>query len=201
MSLAVAYIPSKDKSERNENEYYPTPPIATLSLLKNHPVPKNIWECAAGRGHIAKELTRNGHSVISTDLYPYIDPFVNVETGVDFLKAERKNVDGIITNPPFRSNLPEKLIKRALVEHGYDFLALFCRLTFMESARRYDVFKEYPPTKVLIFSERIQCNERYFDIKDGIGGMVAYAWFVWDRSYSTTNEIQWMKPSNYREFL
>lgn len=204
MKLGDAYIPNKGYAERNENEFYPTPPIATLSLLKNVNVPPIIWECAAGRGHISKELKRHGKSVISTDLFPYEDPLVAVRTGVDFLDASKPaGAEGIITNPPFKSNLPEKLIERTFDHHGIKFLALFCRLTFMESGRRYNLFQRLPPSRILVFSERIQCNEKYFATNNGIGGMVAYAWFVWDYRDRTPSrpEVTWLRPSDYIEDL
>ena len=197
MKLGDVYIPNKGYSERNTNEFYPTAPIATLSLLRNYPVPHRIWEPAAGRGHISKELIRNGHEVVSTDLYDYDDPLVPVQGGTDFLTSPKMDVDGVITNPPFKGNLPEKLIYRMLEDHRYPFLALFVRLTFMESARRYKLFVEHPPTMIMPFSERIQCNERFFAKNHGLGGMVAYAWFVWDRTKTTSNRIEWILPSRY----
>lgn len=203
MRLGDVYIPNKGYSDRNENEFYPTPPIATLSLIKNVNVPPIIWECAAGRGHISKELKRHGKSVVSTDLFSYDNPLVPVRSGVDFLTSPKPNgVEGIITNPPFKSNLPEKLIKRTFDDHGLKFLALFVRLTFMESKRRYDLFQRLPPSRILVFSERIQCNEKYFGT-DGLGGMVAYAWFVWDYRDRTPSrpELSWIRPSDYIEDL
>lgn len=196
--LTRAYIVKPGNHEnRNDNEYYPTPAIATLSLLKNYDVPKRLWEPAAGRGHISKELIRNGHDVVSTDLFEHPNPFVDIETGVDFLTADKRDVDGVITNPPFRHNLPEKLIIRMMEELGYEFLALFIRVTFLESERRFNLFKRLPPTKVLILSNRINCNEKYFDKNDGLGGMVAYAWMVWDKRTSETNMIDWIRSVDY----
>ena len=196
-TLANAYFPNKASDTRLKNDYYPTPPIGTLTLLKNYPVPKRIWEPAAGRGHISAELVRNGHEVISTDLFTYENSLVQTKFNIDFLTADRQDVDGVITNPPFGSNLPEKLIYRMLDTHGYDFLAILCRITFMESARRYKLFKEHPPTKILAFSERINCNEDYYQINHGIGGMICYGWFIWDKKALDTNRIEWVKPSNY----
>lgn len=200
--LTAAYVTKGPLgAHRNENEYYPTPAIATLTLVNNVKLPKAVWEPAAGRGHISKELIRNGVAVISSDLYKYDDPFTPVMTGVDFLKTD-DNVrwgEGVITNPPFKSNLPEKLLRRTLIDLKYDFVALFVRLTFMESSRRYNLFKELPPSQILAFSERINCNEMYFDKNHGLGGMVAYAWYVWDyRNGRPDNTIlNWVRPSDY----
>lgn len=203
MILRDAYIVKGAEGEhRNTNDYYPTPPIGTLTLLKNHPVPKRLWEPAAGRGHIAHELVRNGHEVIATDLFPYDNPLVSIETGVDFLTAGRKDVDGVITNPPFKSNLPEKFIRRMIEVHKYPFVAVFCRLTFMESIGRYDLFTDHPPARIYVLSGRVNCHEDYFNENNGIGGMVAYAWFVWDEAFKLTKGLtKWVRPTDYVEYL
>lgn len=196
MSLLDSYIINKNSDKRKVNDFYPTAPIATLSLLKEYKVPNSLWEPAAGKGHISKELIRNGHTVFSSDLHAYEDSLVTIETGVDFLTAPRKEVDGIITNPPFKNNLPQKFIEHGLEE--YSFVAMFSRLTFLESARRYELFTTHPPTEVLVFSQRIQCDEIYFEPKEKqIGGMVAYSWIIWDKTKPTTNSIRWIKPSLY----
>lgn len=202
LTLTNAYVtkgPSGD--HRVDNDYYPTPPIGTLSLLMNHDVPLRIWEPAAGRGHISKELIRNGHEVVSTDLVGYENPLVDVVPDTNFLECDMPDVDGVVTNPPFKHNLPEKLIDRVLGR--YDFLALFCRLTFMESKGRYRLFTEKPPSDVYVMSRRINCNEKYWDQKNGIGGMVAYGWFVWDYRYSVpgSTKLKWVDPMNYVEEL
>ena len=199
MSLRDAYIVKGSEGEhRNDNDYYPTPPIGTLTLLKNYPVPERLWEPAAGRGHIAKELIRNGHKVVATDLFEYDDPLVDIETGVDFMTAERRDVDGVITNPPFKHSLPEKFIRRMLEVHKYPFVAVFCRLTFMESISRYDLFTDHPPARILVLSGRVNCHEDYFDQNNGLGGMVAYAWFVWDDLMTLTKgTTKWVKPSDH----
>lgn len=200
MSLTDAYIIKQNSDTRKTNDFYPTAPIATLSLLKHANVPKRIWEPAAGRGHISKELIRNGHEVVSSDLYAYENSLVPIETGVDFMEAEYKDVDGIITNPPYMKNLPQKFIEKSL--KLYQFTAIFARLTFMESATRYKLFTEHPPTDILVFSQRIQCSEVYFTPKEKqIGGMVAYAFFVWDKRLEYTNRITWIRPSDYLHLL
>lgn len=196
-SLATGYFPNKASSTRAVNDFFPTPPIATLSLLKNHKVPKRIWEICAGKGHISAELIRNGHEVYSSDLYPYENNLVDVDFGIDFLEAKRQDVDGVITNPPFKNNLPEKLVYRMIKEFKYDFVAILSRITFLESARRYKLFTELPPSRILVFSERINCNEDYYKINHGIGGMICYSFLIWDKNYPHTNRIDWVKPSDY----
>jgi predicted RNA methylase len=187
-----------NKKFRNKNDYYPTAPIATLALLKSVDVPKCILEPCAGRGWISKVLEDNGHNVISKDLYEYENPLVDVKFGHDFLMSKKdSNVEGIITNPPFGNNLPLKMLKIAL--RDYDFVAFFCRLFFLETVPRGKFFTENPMHKCIVMSNRIQCNEQYFDKKETqLGGMVQYAWFVWDKRRISKNELMFV---NVKEFM
>ena len=126
--LTNAYSISKESESRIDNDYYPTPPIAVYTLVKEYDLPKNLLEPAAGRGWISYELKQNGFNVTSQDLYEYEEPLVDIETGLNFTPSPRVDVDGIITNPPFKNSLPERFVKRSY--ELYDFTALLCRNTF-----------------------------------------------------------------------
>lgn len=197
MSLLDVYAVDRKEENRNTNDFYPTAPVATRTLLRNYKVPKTIWEPASGRGWISRELVKNGHEVIATDLYEYENPFVETQFGIDFLNAPRYNTQGLVTNPPFKNNLPEKLIRRAIEELEFEFVAIFARLTFLESARRYDLFKDHPPSKILVFSERVNCDEKMFEEGKELGGMVCYSWVIWNTKDKEKNKIDWVKPSLY----
>ena len=104
--------------------------------------------------------------------------------------------DGMITNPPYKSGLAEKFARHSFA--NYDFTALFCRLTFTEGMKRHKFWTEFPPTKVIIMSARVNCDESYFDPPEKqIGGMVAYAWYVWDSQSKVKNEIVWADARQY----
>lgn len=208
--LTKAYRPKSNSPTRIENDFYPTPYIATLALLRNVKVPHCLWEPCAGKGHISKVLQDNGHDVFSSDLYQYETlPSVTVCPNIDFLDSYipmNSRIEGIVTNPPFHKDMPQKILEKALKQ--YRFVALFCRLTFLESAKRYKMFSYTPPSNILVLSERVHVSEKYLDTNNGLGGMVAYAWFVWDRNghwngknwidpdYKTT-KLSWVKPSEY----
>src|SRR3990167_2366749 len=89
---------------RVENDYYATPEIATISLLKREEIIYPAWECACGEGHIAKLLTGK---VVASDL-------INRGYGevADFLSSDSKSCATIITNPPF--SLFQEFAERAL---------------------------------------------------------------------------------------
>jgi hypothetical protein len=195
MTLRNSYIIDKTKKTRVENDYYPTAPLATECLINIYGsiIPSKIWEPAAGRGWISKTLINKGYEVVSTDLHAYKDPLVDIETGVDYLLTSPK-ASCIITNPPYKNNLAYKFAKKAVEESN--FVALFLRLTFMEGTRRYEFFNRHPPT-VLVFSGRMNCDETKFHTYSGqLGGMVAYAWFVWSKDLPG-HRIDWINPKNH----
>lgn len=192
-NLTDAYLIRKNSPTRVAHDYYPTPPIATQALLDYVAVPDVLWEPAAGRGWISKVLEDNGHGVYSSDLHRYNNKQVDsIWTGLDFLTTTRlpfSNIEGIITNPPYK--YATEFVVKAL-EHT-NFVAFFCRLTFLEGARRYEkVFKNFPPD-IYVFSGRVNCQEEKFGtLKGQRGGMMGYAWFVW--SSSSRGMTTWIDP-------
>jgi len=188
---------NKKSDDRNENDFYPTPPVAAYALCQYFDVPGPVWEPACGKGHLSAEMRRLGLDVIASDLYDY-DTLESYTPGIDFLHADLPTVRSIITNPPYKNRLAEKFVIRSL-EHGVEFNAFLCRLQFMTSATRYDsLFSRTPPTDILIFPKRLNCNEEAASAvraEDQLGGMLEYAWFVWRKntpSFSTRTEIRWI---------
>lgn len=188
-----------DPEVRVENDFYPTPPVATFALVQNAYVPPLVWEPAAGKGHISAELIRSGRTVYSSDLYEYPDPIVeHIHTGINFLNVLddqlggfRNEAFGIITNPPYKEDLAQRFVEHALTLTNY--VAVMCRLTFMESHKRQALFTENPPSEVLII-KRVHCNEEHSK-KSQIGGMVPYAWYVWDyqsKLKATETKLRWI---------
>jgi len=195
MGLSGAYHIKTADSKRNKNDFYPTAPIATYALTQNHDVPSKILEPAAGEGWISYELNKNGIQTLSQDLYQYSNTLVPVDFGIDFMESPKMDVGGMITNPPFRSGMPLKFVEKSLKQ--YDFTALFCRLTFLETGKRGKFLQEYPMTKMLVLYDRINCDSTYFhDTKRQLGGMIAYAWYIWDNRVSTKNEIAFCSPKD-----
>lgn len=59
---------SHSSTERQQDDYYATDPIAMELLLDLEQFSPNIWECACGAGHLSKVLEAHGYHVKSTDL-------------------------------------------------------------------------------------------------------------------------------------
>lgn len=180
--------------DREENDYYATSPIAIDKLLKVETPNHNIWECAAGEGHLSKRLTELGFSVYSTDL---IKRNFELDNTVDFLQTKKMNFEyDILTNPPYKYAKEFVLHALELVDEG-NKVYMFLKLTFLEGKSRYkDLFSKYPPQKIYVFVDRLMCAkngefEKYNN--HGIAhGAVAYAWFVWQKGWQGKSIIEWI---------
>lgn len=184
---------NKKDPNRNKNDLYRTPPIATYLLCKYSNPPKKIVEPCAGYGNIAVELIRNGHDVTCYDLNPYPESMVPIKTGQSVLDLPKvMGYDGLITNPPYNNDIPRKLVEKSVKE--YNYTAMLLRLTFLEGIKRKYMFDANPPSQMIFFSDRIRFDSKHIEPiekKDQIGGMIAYAWFVFDNRVENTN-IKWV---------
>lgn len=172
-----------DSKDRESNDFYPTPPEATIMLLEKERFEGLIWEPACGDGAISKLLP---DTTISTDLYyrGY------GESGVDFLGTHKK-VDHVITNPPY--SLAKEFVLHGL-ECAESKVAMLCKLNFLESVNRHSLFKSTPLSKVYVFSKRVSFNKG--NQKGKGSGLLAYAWFVWDKNYKGDPRLYWLlEPS------
>lgn len=175
--------------ERQIDDYYATDPIALEELLQRESFKKNIWECACGEGHLSKVLLKKGYDVLSTDI---VDRGFESTCILDFFNA-KTNTRDIITNPPYK-------FAKEFVRHALDIstdgvkVAMFLKLTFLESKARKELFEKYPPKYLYVFSYRVQCakNGDFDKYGKGVGTAVAYAWFVWEKGYQGEPRIKWI---------
>lgn len=110
----------------------------------------------------------------------------------DFLttaKADFPMSPDIITNPPYS-------IATEFVQHCLDVsmdstkIAMFLKIQFLESKKRWELFKNNPPKKVYVFVNRVNCG------KNGVFGKessaVCYAWFIWEKGFNGKPTIDWI---------
>lgn len=162
-------------NNRIKDDFYPTPSNATLALLKHEKFDGDIWEPACGDGAISKLLINQGYKVYSTDL---IDRGYG-DDHYDFLNSWRQH-DNIVTNPPF--NIGTKFAIHSL-HCVRKKVAIFQKLTFLEGKERRDkLYSLKMLRRVYVFSER----QAFGDHK---GGMLAFAWFIFDKEYQGNAEI------------
>lgn len=178
------------ETERVDNDYYATPPKAVEELLKREQFNHYVWECAVGGGHIADVLKEYGYKVKSSDI---IDRGYSDTEIADFLFTERDKNDfsrDIITNPPY--SMATEFVRHALdISMDATKVAMFLKIQFLESKKRYELFKEYPPKRVYVFVNRVNCG------KNGVFGKessaVCYCWFVWEKGFKGKPMIDWIE--------
>lgn len=176
---------SRKNGDRDFNDFYPTPRFITEELLKRETFTGTIWECACGEGDMSEVLIGNGYDVYSSDLIHR-----NYGEGdVDFLTYNGRNFDNIITNPPYKYALDFVLKAK---QHANQKIAMFLKTVFLESESRYAMFqdKDFPLKTMYQFSKRVALSKEGVPQKNG--GMIAYAWFVWDRTHTGDPTIKWI---------
>jgi hypothetical protein len=170
-------------------DLYETPAVAVEALLRAEQIPHCVWEPAAGRGSIVRVLREHGHAVIASDIADYGFP---LHFCCNFLAeiGMPAGVEALVTNPPF--NEAEQFVERAL--QLCPRVIMLLRLAFLESERRRGILEGRGLARVYVFRKRLPMMHR-----DGWQGRkansgMAFAWFVWDRSYTgptTVNRISW----------
>ena len=174
-----------DKANRERDDFYPTPPAATEALLRVEAFSGLIWEPACGDGAISKVLESAGHEVLSSDL---IDRGYG-RPGVDFLLDYQTTAPNIITNPPFKH--AEDFVRHVLTR-ATSKVAMLCRLAWLEGKARRDLFENSPLSNVWVFSNRVPMLRGGDQMMKGGGGMIAFAWYVWDHSHLGRPSLGWI---------
>jgi hypothetical protein len=165
MTKALSIVgSSRSNGEREKDDFYPTPSYAVDELLKREDFNGNIWECACGDGAISEVFLKKGFEVRSSDL---IDR--NYGIVENFFEAEyvaKKKSNGKI--------------------------AMFLKTVFLESEKRRTMFedKEFPLKTVYQFSKRVSLYKDGVKMKNS--GMIAYAWYVWEKGYCGKPTIEWI---------
>lgn len=143
------------ESDREDNDFYATEPKALELLLEKETFDDFVWEPACGKGHLSEVLKKHGYIVKSTDL---IDRGYGIG-GIDFLSITTPFNGDIITNPPYK-------YAQQFVEHALSLVptgrrvAMFLKLTFLESKNRRELFDTNPPPLYLCVIEQTSVCKR-----------------------------------------
>lgn len=177
-------------ADRQSEDFYATEPKAIHELCKVEKFSHIVLEPACGMGHMAEALKEHGYEVMASDIIDRGYPGTEV---LDFFRTTKEYPCDIITNPPYK--YAKEFVEHALkiVPKGQK-VAMFLKLTFLESKARRKFFKKYPPKKVWVFSERVLCakNGDFEALKKSAGGAVAYAWFIFEKGYQGPTELGWL---------
>ena len=183
------------KEDRQNEDYYATEPKAVELLLEQETFSPYVWEYTCGEGHMSEVLKKHGYKVKSTDI---IDRGYAGTEIQDFLTITKEDIKSdfprdIITNPPYK--FAQKFVEHALdISMDSTKVAMFLKLTFLESKARKKLFEKYPPKVVYVSSSRLQCakNGDFDTYRQGVGTAVAYAWYVWEKGYKGDTIIKWI---------
>lgn len=181
-----------DAFSLRRDDCYETPAVAVDALLKIETLPKHLWEPACGPGAIVRMLRQAGHIVSATDLIDY-DSSDQDESHRDFLLEQKcpEGVEAILTNPPFKS-------ANQFVAHALDLcpkVIMLLRLAWLEGERRRTILDTGHLARVHVFRNRLPRMHRFGYEGPISTSMVAFAWFVWDKSHSgptALNRISWV---------
>ena len=184
MSRAHSLVGTNLDGGRPSDDFYPTPPGATLALLQVEMFNPDIWEPACGDGAISNVLKREGYRVISTDLNNHGYGVV----GLDFLMDGTTLQGDIVTNPPF--SLAEEFISRC-VKKGTRKFALLMKLQALEGQKRSRLLEQSGLARVWVFRNRLKLTRNGVSMKNG--GMIAFAWFVFEHGYTGKPVIGWIE--------
>lgn len=164
------------------DDFYASPYAALPPLLvaEGRHLPRMIWEPSAGNGALVLPLRNRGFDVVATDINEWGCP--DSEGNVDFLSdvADRFRPAGhfgIVTNPPF--GIIEKYVERAVGMAPY--VALLCRLAFLESEGRMNWWKHVGLRRVHLIAERLPMMHRHgYDGPKLSNAGMCFAWFVFE---------------------
>jgi hypothetical protein len=184
---AVSYVRgiAPDAVNRERDDFYPTPPRATLALLRVESFAGSIWEPACGDGAISKVLIEHGYQVISTDL---IDRGYGTPN-VDFTLDYQTRADNVITNPPFKH--AQQFVEHAL-SRTTGKVAILARLAWLEGSARKVFFESTPLRAVYVFSKRLPLWRGRAATAADSGGMIAFAWYVWQHGFKGSPFLRWL---------
>lgn len=178
---AVGGIVRAEHLDREEADFYPTPPEPTRALLKaeaarlrDFPV---IWEPAAGDGAMVREIEAAGHIVAASDL---VDRGCGAAE-LDFFAAQHRRADAIITNPPYHlinwRDGRGRWISHALDTLGVEYMALLLSWSWPGAGGLGPLWRRHPPARVYLMRWKV-------DFTGAGAPPMLNGWFVWDRAWA-----------------
>lgn len=183
------------KNNRVENDYYATDPLAVEMLMDVYRFNKdNFLEPCVGNGNIL-EVVKNrfpNSKMIGIDIVDRGYPNTIIGNFLEYKTNEK--FDNIITNPPYS-------LAKEFVEKGMELLndngkmAMFLKIQFLESTKRIEMFKKYPPKYIYVFTKRMPTwnNGQPTDANGKRWATtMCHAWFIWEKGSKTEPVVRWL---------
>lgn len=160
--------------KRLANDQYMTPEWVTEALFQGYPLPRHIWEPAAGSGAMSRVLGRH-YCVLESDIEP---THQDINQRDFFSYTQMTNPwpwDGIVTNPPY--SCAQKFIEHALhlSEPKEGMVAMLLRNEYDCAKSRRHLFADHPAFVMkLVLTKR----PRWF-ADDRASPRHNFAWYIW----------------------
>lgn len=113
----------------------------------------------------------------------YDDLFYNQ---TDFFDSERREVDWVVTNPPYKYT--EGFV-RGSVECASKGVAMLTNSAFLESVGRAEgLFRDLPPSLIAM-------NSRRMTLVNGSSSAFSHTWLIWDKEEGIgETKFTWVSP-------
>lgn len=186
---ALGDIVHAEHLEREEADFYPTPPEPTRALLKAEAARladfELIWEPAAGDGAMVREIEAAGHIVAPSDLH---DRGCGAAE-LDFFAAQHRRADAIITNPPYHlinwRDGRGRWLSHAFDTLGVEYMALLLSWSWPGAGGLGPLLERHPPARVYLMRWKI-------DFTGAGAPPMLNGWFVWDRAWTGETVLRFL---------
>jgi len=194
--LDGTYTKSDEGLEREEDDFYPTPPEpirallhAEIDRLRDFPL---IWDASAGDGALVREMKAVGLNVYASDL---IDRGMGAEIR-DFYSFDKAPAKASIQNPPFGEcgwgNGKARWLKHALDVLDLDYMALLMNWGWPGAGGLGPFYAKHPPARVYLMRWKIDFTGQ------GAPPMLN-AWFVWDKQHKGETVLRMLDRNDARQ--
>ncbi|ARR52014.1 SAM-dependent methyltransferase [Rhizorhabdus wittichii DC-6] len=179
------------------------PSWAAEALFDHVSLQGAIGDPCCGRGTIPTAARARGHETIAADLHDR--GYIHLDGVADFLADATlfEGVNNLVFNPPYsyRPRIAEAFVRRALelaanASGPHRIVAALVPLKWLATQVRFDLFVEFPPREVLVFSTRpsMPPGNKIEELGDRAfkGGTIDYCWVVWEIGYRGPTATRWI---------
>lgn len=178
------------------DNFYPTPPEATRALLSVETFEGPIHEPACGEGHIARELSAAGHTVVATDL----NDRGFGSSGLDFLGQRVPLAQHIVTNPPYGRGLADAFLRKALLltRQTGGKVAMLLNLSCLAEPKRTSFWRAAPPARLYAVDD-VVCWPELHRAPPVHFTRQRYCWAVWTPNHQGPSAFWWLSSADFRK--
>ncbi|MFH8652303.1 hypothetical protein ACH37Y_06260 [Sphingomonas paucimobilis] len=156
-----------------------------------------IWDPCCGRGTIPDAFRSKGYVAFGSDIVDrggahFLGAYDVLGPSLPGALAGFADVSAV-TNPPFKI---AEAIARHLLAKPLRRVAILQQLSFLASRGRQSLFTDYPPSDVLVLSQRPSMPPGHMiaDMGDRAfrGGTTDFCWIVWTRPHDRETRTRWL---------